>query len=110
MICESIVYRVFKPFFKPNLIYKCLWYFKHHYNKVKKMDHQEISQEEPQVLSEYDIEKAIDKEEKAKFCRINLYEPNCKEYLDTKLIFLLNDGIYTPFKPNFIANLILFEI
>ena len=28
------------------------------------MDHQEIPQEEPQVLSEYDIEKAIDKEEK----------------------------------------------
>jgi len=45
--------------------------------KCRKKTPQELAAERPPI--------PIDKEEKAKFCRINLYEPNCKEYLNTKL-------------------------
>ena len=31
------------------------------------------------------------------------------EYLEAKLILLLNEGIYTPSSPNFNASLILFD-
>ena len=41
-----------------------------------------FQQKDPPILS--------NKVEKAKFCKINLYEPNCKEYLDTKLNSIRN--------------------
>ena len=50
--------------------------------KCRKKTSEELAAERPPVPR--------NNEEKAKFCKINLYEPNCKKYLDIKLNAIRN--------------------